>query len=65
MKHFTMHTVIAVSAINYRCADVFLCSHTHTQNGETALHLAAQEGKVDAVRVLTVAQAKINTQTEV
>ena len=35
------------------------------QNGGTALHLAAQEGKVDVVRLLTEAQAQINIQTEV
>ena len=35
------------------------------QNGWTALHLAAQEGKVDVVRLLTEAQAHINIQTEV
>ena len=31
----------------------------------TALHFAAQEGKVDVVRLLTEAQAQVNTQTEV
>ena len=36
-----------------------------TQTGCTALHLAAQEGKVDVVRLLTEAQAQINIQTEV
>ena len=35
------------------------------QNGWTALHLAAQEGKVDVVRLLTEAQALVNIQTEV
>ena len=35
------------------------------QNGWTALHLAAQEGKVDVVRLLTEAQAQVNIQTEV
>ena len=35
------------------------------QNGWTALHLAAQEGKVDVVRLLTEAQAQVNTQEEV
>ena len=34
-----------------------------TQNGWTALHWAAQEGKVDVVRLLTEAQAQINIQT--
>ena len=35
------------------------------QNGWTALHHAAQEGKVDVVRLLTEAKAHINIQTEV
>ena len=37
-----------------------------TQDGLTALHLAAQEGKVDVVRqLLTEAQALVNIQTKV
>ena len=37
-----------------------------TQDGWTALHLAAQEGKVDVVRLLlTEAQALINIQNKV
>ena len=35
------------------------------QNGWTALHHAACEGKVDVVRLLTEAKAHINIQTEV
>ena len=35
------------------------------QNGCTALYMAAQEGKVDVVRLLTEAKAHINIQTEV
>ena len=35
------------------------------QNGFTALHMAAQEGKVDIVRLLTEAKAHVNIQTEV
>ena len=35
------------------------------QDGWTALHLAAQEGRVDVVRLLTESHAKINKQTEV
>ena len=38
-----------------------LCS----QEGATALHLAAQEGRVDVVRLLTEAQAQVNIQDEV
>ena len=37
----------------------------YTQDSWTALHMAAQEGKVDLVRLLTEAQAQINIQTEV
>ena len=35
------------------------------QGGGTAFHCAAQEGKVDVVRLLTEANAPINIQTEV
>ena len=35
------------------------------QEGWTALHMAAQEGRVDVVRLLTEAKAHINIQTEV
>ena len=35
------------------------------QDGWTALHLAAQEGKLDVVRLLTEAQAPVNIQTKV
>ena len=38
-----------------------LCS----QDGWTALHLAAHEGRVDVVRLLTEAQAQVNIQNEV
>ena len=38
----------------------------HPQNGWTALHMAAQEGKVDVVRLLTESsQAQVNIQTKV
>ena len=40
---------------------LYLCP----QDGWTALHLAAQEGKVDVVRLLTESQAQVNIQTEV
>ena len=37
-----------------------------TQNGRTALHMAAQEGKVDVVRLLlTEAQTLVNIQNKV
>ena len=35
------------------------------QDGWTALHVAAQEGEVDVVRLLTEAQAQVNIQAEV
>ena len=35
------------------------------QDDQTALHLAAQEGKVDVVRLLTESQAQVNIRTEV
>ena len=38
-----------------------LCS----QDGRTALHWAAQEGRVDVVRLLTEAQAQVNIQDKV
>ena len=37
----------------------------YPQDGWTALHAAAQEGKIDMVRLLTEAQAQVNIQTEV
>ena len=40
---------------------VCLCS----QDGWTALHMAAHEGRVDVVRLLTEAQAQVNTKDEV
>ena len=35
------------------------------QDGWTALHLAAEEGKVDVVRLLTESQALVNIQNKV
>ena len=37
----------------------------NSQAGWTALHLAAQGGKVGVVRLLTEAEAQVNMQTEV
>ena len=42
-----------------------LTAYFSPQNGCTAFLMAAQEGKVDVVRLLTEAQAQINIQTEV
>ena len=36
-----------------------------SQGGWTALHMAAQEGQVDVVRLLTEARAHVNIQDEV
>ena len=36
-----------------------------SQDGWTALHMAALEGKVDVVRLLTKAKAHVNMQTKV
>lgn len=36
-----------------------------SQDGWTALHLAAQEGRIDVVRLLIEAQAQVNVQSEV
>ena len=35
------------------------------QYGWTALHMAAREGKVDVVRLLTESEAQVNIQAEV
>ena len=35
------------------------------QDGQTALHMAAQEGRVDVVRLLTEAKANVNIQDAV
>ena len=37
----------------------------YSQDGRTALHLAAQEGRVDVVRLLIETQAQVNIQDEV
>ena len=43
----------------FRCVSVCL------QLGSTALHVAAQEGKTDVVRLLIEAKAQINIQRNV
>ena len=57
MTHTIIHSVTAVAGELTVC----LCP----QVGRTALHLAAREGKVNVVRLLTEAQAQINIQTVV
>ena len=53
------------------CIQLYILVHVEVtvclcpQDGWTALHMAAQEGKVDVVRLLTEAQAQVNIQTEV
>ena len=56
----TTHTVWLYTAV---LGEVTVCYCP--QDGWTALHLAAQEGKVDVVRLLTEAQALVNIQTKV
>ena len=51
---YTVHAVLD---------DVIVC--VCPQDGWTALHLAAHEGKVDVVRLLTESNAEVNMQTEV
>ena len=43
----------------------YVLSLSHQQNGWAALHLAAQEGRADVVRLLAEAGANINFQTKV
>ena len=52
---FSGVTHVLLSCILYPCQ----------QYGWTALHLAAQEGKVGVVRLLTEARAQVNIQTKV
>ena len=47
--------IAALGELNVFCA----------QNGWAALHMAALEGKVDVVRLLTEARAQVNIQTKV
>ena len=56
----TTHTVWLYTAV---LGEVTVCYSP--QDGWTALHMAAQEGKVDVVRLLTEAQALVNIQTKV
>ena len=42
-----------------------LTAYFSPQDGCTAFHMAAQEGKVDVVRLLTEAQAQVNIQAKV
>ena len=54
------HTVSLYTAV---LGEMIVC--LCPQDGWTALHLAAQEGKVDVVRLLTEAQAQVNIRTKV
>ena len=47
------------------CMYITTLTVLYPQKGATALHLAAQEGKVDVVRLLIDAEAQVNTQTKV
>ena len=59
-QHMTTHTVWLYTAV---LGEVTVCYSP--QDGWTALHLAAQEGKVDVVRLLTEAQALVNIRKRV
>ena len=59
-QHITTHTVWLYTAV---LGEVTVCYCP--QNGTTALHMAAQEGKVDVVRILTDAQALVNIRKKV
>ena len=67
LSHNTMHNassftvVISIDVLGKLAVYICFCP----QRGWTALHLAAQEGKVDVVRLLTEAKAHVNIQTEV
>ena len=60
LHNTSSHTVSLYTAVLGEMT-VCLCP----QDGWTALHMAAQEGKVDVVRLLAEAQAQVNIQTEV
>ena len=60
MSTKSSHTISLYTAV---LDEVTMC--LCPQDGVTALHLAAQEGKVDVVRLLTEAQAQVDIQTEV
>ena len=59
-QHMTTHTVWLYTAV---LGEVTVCYSP--QDGATALHLAAQEGRVDVVRLLTEAQALVNIRKKV
>ena len=60
----TLHTHTPHHHIQCHCIQLYYC--VSTQNGSTALHMAAHEGKVDVVRLLlTEAQTLVNIQTKV
>ena len=61
----TLHNTSSYTALLYIAVLGELTVCFCPQDGWTALHLAAQEGKVDVVRLLTEAKAHINIQTEV
>lgn len=54
-KHTSLCTVLLVVLGEFFCL----------QNGFNALHIAAQEGKVNVVKLLSEAMAHVNIETEV
>ena len=61
----TLHNTSSYTVLLYTAVLGELTVCFCPQEGWTALHLAAYEGKVNVVRLLTEAKAHINIQTEV
>ena len=64
----TLHIMVYCTVFQHNLAllsegTIFVC--VCLQDGFTALHLAAQEGNVDVVRLLTEAKAHVNTKAKV
>ena len=60
IHYLSSHSVLLAVAVLHE-GELWFC----LQRGWTALHLAAQEGKADVVRLLTEAKAHVNIQTKV
>ena len=61
VKKIVLHNIAVLYTYIVCVLTVGFCS----QDGCTALHLAAEEGQVDVVRLLTESQAQVHIQTEV
>ena len=65
---YILSNLVDKNSTTYSCIIIYVCVLTVgfcSQDGCTALHLAAEEGQVDVVRLLTESQAQVNIQTEV